>query len=170
MLFYIFQIRFCFIKHVVRHFEALRFRQCQSMCDVYGQERIFVPFPVTLPKSKAAVTSLSRLQYLDIACEIFIKRFRRRHVLRFEGIQHVAHRRDRDHSRRDLFGTRIRIIRQIDERVRQFLQLCRTGCYLQPAELRIYVARRLHRLDDGSVLVRRAVCRKGLSRRRRPNR
>ena len=98
VFFYIFQIRFGFIKHAVGYFEALRFRQCQSMCDVYGQERIFIPFPVTLPKSKAAVTSLSRLQYLDIACEIFIKRFRRRHVLRFEGIQHVAHRRDRDHS------------------------------------------------------------------------
>ena len=46
----------------------------------------------------------------------------------------------------------------------------RRGRHLKPAELRKYIARRLHRLDDRSILVGRAVCRESLSRRRRPNR
>ena len=92
------------------------------MSDVDGQEGIFVPFPVAFPQAETAIIALPRLQYLYVACKITLKRFRRRHVLCLECIQHVTHGGDRDHSRRDLLRAGVWIICQVKERIGKFLK------------------------------------------------
>jgi len=166
----VFQVGLRLFGHLFRHLVALRFRECESVGDVDRQERVFVSLAIAFPQPEAAVVSLTRLKDLNIACELLVESIGGRHILRLEGRENILHRGDRDHPRRDLLGAGVRIVRQIDERVGEFLKLRRAGCDLQSAELRIDITRRLNRLDDRSIFLGRAVGRERLGRRGRPYR
>src|SRR5438067_1727331 len=95
-----------------------------------GEERVCVSLLVALPEAKAAVVTLTRLEYLDIASEILVEFVWRWHLFCLERTEHVTHRRDRDHPGRDLLGAGVRIVGQVEECVGEFLELRRRCRYL----------------------------------------
>ena len=64
------EVRLGLVDHFLRHLVALCLGESQRVGDVDRQERIFVTLLVAFPQAKAAVASLPRLQYLDVAGEI----------------------------------------------------------------------------------------------------